>query len=1577
MSAPTDAEFTPLLGAEPAPGDARSARRTSARVTALGAALSVGAVAAIACAGLGGGSALAALGAPGVVPGARPAGDTLALHPGDDFWDVVDRGFAETRRQARAAAGAAIGLVRTPVDPNQPSLGSVQLSRDAAARKAARIEARRAAREEEHKRLAEKRQKERRAARAASEAMDRKRVRVEARVAAGEEGAGVGENRREDGAPRREEGAPRRVGVGGRVGGHDPLHARDRAMIGQSAQPSNAESSDADALAESSDADALAELERVKRDARENARAARREARAHDRAQAAEEAELAELTTDVEALERDASDEDVVAANPETLAAAEHQIADRIDAIKKAEEDEALVEAQEEALAAAIDAPEPGTPERPIVSDPLVERASRVNPAIRAAAAKIENIKKDDPAAIRGDDLTYVAEVEAEEESARRVNPEVLEEDVERMDAFVQDVADAEEGGGQLSPEEDKAMKKLERVAARVEQRRTREADKQEVMMAREDDVATHPEALRRELERIEIALENVNAARDAGDGVEEARDLAEAAEALERAVERNADAVQEGLAERARRAEQSAERSVMRRAEAADEEMETLKRVVEDAEVREESDDAAEDAETEAELEMLQARLDAIRLEEKRALEQARGVEMTPTAERQAMKDAVVGPDVAPAPDSAEEAEAFSVVGPDDVAPAPESAEEAFSASAKASATKLADELLKEETSMDELTAELIPTAAEEATIESVEAEAKAIMDDAFNEYAAESDAADDASAMDDAAQYDSSEASVPSPLTEEDAVDDAFAAAAAATKGKMDDFADAIAVDDSSAVADDSAQYDSSAVADDSAQYDSSAVADDSAQYDSSAVADDSAQYDSSAVADDSAQYDSSAAAASADDSAQYDSSAVADDSAQYDSSAVADDSAQYDSSAAAASVDDSAQYDSSAAAASADEQYDSSFAADAHYDSSAAAASADEQYDSSFAAVSVDPNEAALEETTAIVMTKAADASESNVASTTLLVDDEGAKSPAYVPSTIDTTRDILDGARAALDGEDVSVDEDFDRAAYDVTSRELAKYAGEIPTGNDVGARAMEAIVAEKEAARDANVERDAWFASTRASMGTPDGDAEATSTSTSRSMSRRESADDEVHPAVAKYGGARAGGRANRKDDRLGEFGESKSSARRSIPLAERDVVDAESRRFLEADRTSLTSAVEDILGAPLVRDDADVLELRRRSKKMPSSRRPTHADVVAAATLAASETRAPEFRNAFGEIPGLLQHVERRHSKKVARADDMRYVTYANDAYWPVARVLLRSLARNSPETLTRTTVMLTSEENMRECAALAERLGHDCFLDADVSHVLGEYVHDDGSQIAGTMAADAGLVAGAMDEEKAAVRAATGKALRVAWCWRKVHVVYSLVKGGFPVTFLDASTVVLGDLGGPIRSRLDAGATIVTLSDFGGEKEQETINTGILAARPGAATERFLEQWMELEKDATETEQAYLTWDLAPRARATGMVISALPHDSFPSFLTFDKRRHISDEAAGWTSTSERGGYSVHAAYCGSIPGKLAFLERVENMARFPGKVHEPSKEELEGCDTYDRDKFLKCGRAPWDGDC
>ena len=30
-----------------------------------------------------------------------------------------------------------------------------------------------------------------------------------------------------------------------------------------------------------------------------------------------------------------------------------------------------------------------------------------------------------------------------------------------------------------------------------------------------------------------------------------------------------------------------------------------------------------------------------------------------------------------------------------------------------------------------------------------------------------------------------------------------------------------------------------------------------------------------------------------------------------------------------------------------------------------------------------------------------------------------------------------------------------------------------------------------------------------------------------------------------------------------------------------------------------------------------------------------------------------------------------------------------------------------------------------------------------------------------------------------------------------------------------------------------------------------------------------------------------------------------------------------------------------------------------------------------EPSKDEVDGCDFYDRNKYLRCGNAPWDGEC
>ena len=49
---------------------------------------------------------------------------------------------------------------------------------------------------------------------------------------------------------------------------------------------------------------------------------------------------------------------------------------------------------------------------------------------------------------------------------------------------------------------------------------------------------------------------------------------------------------------------------------------------------------------------------------------------------------------------------------------------------------------------------------------------------------------------------------------------------------------------------------------------------------------------------------------------------------------------------------------------------------------------------------------------------------------------------------------------------------------------------------------------------------------------------------------------------------------------------------------------------------------------------------------------------------------------------------------------------------------------------------------------------------------------------------------------------------------------------------------FLDASTVALADPRAHVASRL-ARAELVTLADFGGAKEQQAINTGVLAAAP------------------------------------------------------------------------------------------------------------------------------------------
>ena len=481
-------------------------------------------------------------------------------------------------------------------------------------------------------------------------------------------------------------------------------------------------------------------------------------------------------------------------------------------------------------------------------------------------------------------------------------------------------------------------------------------------------------------------------------------------------------------------------------------------------------------------------------------------------------------------------------------------------------------------------------------------------------------------------------------------------------------------------------------------------------------------------------------------------------------------------------------------------------------------------------------------------------------------------------------------------------------------------------------------------------------------------------------------------------------------------DAPGRLG-SRSRANRASTATETSVettqaVDALAERASAESSRTAKQSLEDILGAKLDAEASRPADVARAGRvyggaaatgHSVSENRDQKRDGVARVDV-------HSMHNAFGAIPGLLEHVRAAAGpppKSLGAARDLtarslRMVTYANSKYWPVAKVFLRSLARAAPQSLEAMTVMLTDARDHAECLTFAAKLGHSCFLDEDMTRVLGEYAEAEGSQAAGER--------GAENESK---ESEVAKALRVAWCWRKVHAVYTLVRGGYPAVFLDASTVALADPRAHVASRL-ARAELVTLADFGGAKEQQAINTGVLAAAPDSfpvmtdasdssarggglpslrerRTVRLMEEWMAYEPDATDTEQAYLTWELAPVARARGDVIVALPHDRFPSYVTFDEDVHvrgggdalapIGRDRSGIEPESNDdsvGGVTVHAAYCGSVSGKLSFLRRVEALARDPsGLAEAPDADELAGCDAYDKNKFRACGNAPWDGDC
>jgi len=319
------------------------------------------------------------------------------------------------------------------------------------------------------------------------------------------------------------------------------------------------------------------------------------------------------------------------------------------------------------------------------------------------------------------------------------------------------------------------------------------------------------------------------------------------------------------------------------------------------------------------------------------------------------------------------------------------------------------------------------------------------------------------------------------------------------------------------------------------------------------------------------------------------------------------------------------------------------------------------------------------------------------------------------------------------------------------------------------------------------------------------------------------------------------------------------------------------------------------------------------------------------------------------LHNRPGVIPGLIDHLQANG----AQLGQMRVVTYANSAYWPVAKLFIES-AKRFPDVASALTVMVTDRSTLRDCV----ETGVMCFLDTDMVDILGERMNDDGSIHAGQSDVNGDL----------------GKALRVVWTWRKVHVVYTLVQAGYGALFVDASTLLLRDPRMFVKSKLDAGALLVTLSDFGGPLEQKAINTGLIGARPNAFIGKLLEDWMALEPTATDTEQASLTWDIAPHARADGVIITALSQDAAPSYLTFDVTKHLEPDEDG---SGNHRGYMVHAAYCGSIRGKVAFLERVSKLARNPTLMLPVTDAEKRGCDVFDRRKYFTCGLAPWDGVC
>ena len=147
-----------------------------------------------------------------------------------------------------------------------------------------------------------------------------------------------------------------------------------------------------------------------------------------------------------------------------------------------------------------------------------------------------------------------------------------------------------------------------------------------------------------------------------------------------------------------------------------------------------------------------------------------------------------------------------------------------------------------------------------------------------------------------------------------------------------------------------------------------------------------------------------------------------------------------------------------------------------------------------------------------------------------------------------------------------------------------------------------------------------------------------------------------------------------------------------------------------------------------------------------------------------------------DWYNGAEPIPHLIDHLEAHDLKPSDK--DLRILTIANAAYWPLAEIMLDSAKRHAPEIANRLTFILSDEKSVKRCKdRVTKSCQHTCFFDHEMEDMLGKYTKDEGSY-------------------KSAYDSNFGVKLRQLWTWRKVKAVKTLVDAGYAAMFVDASTV-------------------------------------------------------------------------------------------------------------------------------------------------------------------------------------